>query len=105
MVKIFVYGILVGRYDSRQPASLRGFEKVREDSFDSIIPNENTWVGGELIDVEQWQFEDIDNIECYPDYYTRFKVDVEVEGGIERAWVYQQTRHFKPEVEIGTIKD
>lgn len=109
MVKIFVYGILVGRYENRQPAILYGFEKIRDEdcAYYSIKQNKNEEINGELIDVDQWHFEDIDNIEGFPHYYTRYKVKVEVcNDGYnlvdEDAWVYQTVTDFKKE--FGSFK-
>jgi gamma-glutamylcyclotransferase (GGCT)/AIG2-like uncharacterized protein YtfP len=95
MNKIFVYGILVNRYES-QPAILHGYTKIIR-GFASIVKTNNIddFVGGELIEVDDLEFKRIDEIESFPTYYTRFKVNVEVGDGLERCWVYQQLEDYK----------
>jgi gamma-glutamylcyclotransferase (GGCT)/AIG2-like uncharacterized protein YtfP len=95
MNKIFVYGILLNQYDTAQPAILHNYTKIMR-GFASIVKTGNIddFVGGELIKVDDEEFKRIDEIESFPHYYTRFKVNVDVGDGVERCWVYQQVEDY-----------
>jgi hypothetical protein len=88
MEKLFVYGILVDQYEDAIPATLvgyykhiRGYATIRE-SIDDVVD-------GQLVELDS--LDETDYIENYPEYYIRFRTDVELnDGTIERAWVYQQ---------------
>jgi gamma-glutamylcyclotransferase (GGCT)/AIG2-like uncharacterized protein YtfP len=91
MIKVFVYGLLVGRYKNAIPATLEGY-CIRHFGHATIVEKNKGIVKGELIEVPFSEFERIDEIEGFPDYYTRFKVLVETKRGVEAAWVYQMQR-------------
>ena len=91
MVKVFVYGILVGRYNG-VPAILEGYEKFFRGHA-TIRRNEEYFVRGELIDVSEETLAEFDRIEGVAvGYYHRFKTTVFTldEEPHKDVWVYQQ---------------
>ena len=91
MVKVFVYGILVGRYGGR-PASLWGAEKFFRGHA-TFRWSDDHCVCGELINVSKETLEEFDRIEGVASgYYHRFLVSVEDDLGVvhDGVWVYQQ---------------
>ena len=88
--KLFVYGILMGTYEGRIDAKLNGYEHIVRGHA-SIVKKEGECVKGELVVLNDAQFEETDRIESVGHYYHRFKVKVETDIGlVEDVWVYQQ---------------
>lgn len=91
MVYVFVYGILVDRYNG-VPARLQGYERfVRCHA--SIRERLGGCVVGELISVSDDTLKILDRVEGVANgYYHRFLVSVDLDDGgrVEDVWVYQQ---------------
>lgn len=88
--RLFVYGILKGRFSDAERAELPGYKKFYRGHA-TISKDSGELVEGELISVDD--FEELDRIEGVEyNYYHRFKTmvyNVEREC-YEEAWVYQQ---------------
>jgi gamma-glutamylcyclotransferase (GGCT)/AIG2-like uncharacterized protein YtfP len=91
MIKLFVYGLLIGRYKKAIPATLEGYA-VNNFGHATIVERAGSITKGELVEVTPAELERIDEIEGFPEYYTRFKVLVQTQKGVEEAWVYQMQR-------------
>ena len=87
--KIFVYGILKDCYDTYRPAVLYGYHTFNR-THATIVEDIESRVEGQLIEVDDKEFEVIDGIEGNGTYYWRFTTEVETTKGMEECWVYQQ---------------
>ena len=87
---MFVYGILIGRFDNRVAAELHGYRKFVRN-YATFCKSDGEFVEGELVILSDEEFAMTDMIEGYPTYYHRFKVEVSTaDGVVEDVWVYQQ---------------
>jgi len=87
--KLFVYGILVGRFDGRIHAKLYGYKKIFRN-FATFCKSDSDFISGELVTLTDEELAMTDMIEGYPNYYHRLKVSVEtVNGVVDDVWVYQ----------------
>jgi gamma-glutamylcyclotransferase (GGCT)/AIG2-like uncharacterized protein YtfP len=88
MNKIFVYGILRDCYDYT-PATLNGYKKFYR-THATIVEDIESKVEGQLIEVDENEFRNIDRIEGNGSYYWRFETTCNTTKGNEDCWVYQQ---------------
>lgn len=75
MNKLFVYGTLVGRYDTAKPAKLTNAEKYGL----AVEPNSGSEVHGEVIEVDDDELERLDVYEGTPTNYRRYNIQDDVE--------------------------
>lgn len=93
--KFFFHGILQGRYENEKTAWLEGYEQFVR-GFSTMRKADNYQMRGTLADVPADDIKELDMIEGYPTYYTRFKVKVFDEDDNEvEAWVYQQLEDWE----------
>ena len=90
-IYVFVYGIL--KTEDGQPATLcdPNWEMRNLGSFPALIyrpGNETAAIKGQLLTVDEDELAHFDMIEGYPNFYTRCRVNVDVEGEVYRAWMY-----------------
>ncbi len=98
MPKLFVYGILIGRYPGAEEATLWKYEKFFRGHA-TIKQNNKYKVKGEIIFLTDEQLAEIDLIEGVEQgYYHRFNVadtgdlvSIDYSGEIiTNCWIYQQ---------------
>lgn len=88
MIPVFVYGILRGHAKCKH-GKVRGYKIFDMGSFPGAVPASNKdCVVGELIEVSVLQLQVFDQVEGHPHLYVRTDVEVEVEGGTEKAQMY-----------------
>lgn len=76
--KLFVYGTLVGKYENRRPATLKG---ARKQGL-CITPDPEGEVEGELIKVSDEELRKLDRYEGVPKNYKRVAIEGDIEAYI-----------------------
>jgi gamma-glutamylcyclotransferase (GGCT)/AIG2-like uncharacterized protein YtfP len=98
MNKLFVYGILLDQYPNVE-ARLHGYT-LHHYGHATIRKDDDCYVDGQLIEVDDIELDNIDTIEGRGHYYERFMVEVETDNGFEDCWVYQQIRDMEHDGEL-----
>jgi len=115
MKKLFVYGTLLEGFGNWQwalygKAKLLGktkisgnFTMVSLGGFPGVIPEGNTDIYGEVYEVNDQVYKDIEHLEDYPHFYDKMEVDT-AHGKAEMYILPQKYLNY-PKVESGNWKE